>query len=177
MHIEDAQAEIRHAYVGGGLGAVVSGLVWMVAAIVQYSHPVATTFAVLFFGGMLIFPLSVLVENLFFKRKKPSPENMLGRIALESTIMMIAMLLLAWLLVPVKPDWVLPISAIAIGTHYLPFRSVYGDMLYWLLAALITAVGFLGLVSFLPPMGVAPAVAVLEIAFGIILVMRAPKAG
>ena len=61
MHIEDAQAEIRHAYVGGGLGAIVSGLVWMVAAIVQYSHTVATTFAVLFFGGMLIFPLSMLV--------------------------------------------------------------------------------------------------------------------
>jgi hypothetical protein len=172
MHIEEAQAEMRHAYVGGGLGAIVSGLVWVVAAVVQQNQPIGTTFAVLFVGGMLIFPLSMLIERLLFARKQPSPTNSLGRIALESTIMMIAMLLLAWLLVPVRPDWVLPIAAIAIGTHYLPFRSAYGDVLYWVLGGLITLVGVLAIYRMMPPAIVAPAVAAIEIILGAILIWR-----
>jgi hypothetical protein len=59
--------------------------------------------------------------------------NTLGRIALESTIAMLGCLFAAWLLLPTRADLVFPVAAIAVGTHYAAFRSVYGDILYWLL--------------------------------------------
>ena len=68
MDIATAQAELREAYLRGGPGAVISGLVWLAAGITATSNGVPTGFVVLFFGGMLIFPLSLLVLRTFFSQ-------------------------------------------------------------------------------------------------------------
>ncbi len=172
MTIDDAQADIRRAYVGGGPGAVVSGLVWAVAAYVGQRYSVAQTFVVLFIGGMLIFPLSMLVSRLVFRRAKEAADNPLGMTALESTIAMIGGFFAAWLLLPFRPALVMPLAAIAVGTHYFAFKTVYGDRLYWVLAALLTGAGFAQIYTGAIPGGVMPAVAVIEILFGILLIVR-----
>ena len=141
MIIAEAQAELRRAFVGGGPGALVSALVWLAAGLVERAQGVALAFALLFIGGMLIFPLSTLCCRLLFRRAKESGGNSLGRVALESTIAMIGGLLAAWLFLPHEPDHVFPLAAIAVGTHYAAFRTVYGDATFWLLAALIAGVG------------------------------------
>lgn len=172
MMIEDAQRDIRRAYIGGGPGAIISGLIWMVTALVEPRVGVATAFAILFFGGMLIFPLSAIVQ-LLAGRGKVAAGNTLGRVALESTIAMIACLVAAWLLVPSRPGLVFPVAAVAVGTRYFAFRSVYGDMTYWLLGGALTGVGALGIFTgLLPESGVIWAVAVIEVAFGIVLTLR-----
>ncbi|MEO8142106.1 MAG: hypothetical protein ABI617_05560 [Sphingomicrobium sp.] len=48
MHISDAQADLRRAYVGGGPGAVVSGLVWFAAAWVEANHGIRAAVIALF---------------------------------------------------------------------------------------------------------------------------------
>lgn len=173
MIIAEAQQDNRRALVGGGPGAFISGVLWLTSAVVLKQRGVGSAFALLFFGGMLIFPLSNLVSRQLFKRPPASKTNQLGRVALESTIAMIGGLFAAWLFLPSKPAYVFPLAAIAIGTHYAVFRTVYGNTLFWVLAGLITAVGvfdILGYVRF--PGGPALAVGLLEIVFGILLTMR-----
>ena len=173
MTIDDSQADLRRAFVGGGPGLVISGLFWLAAGVVADTHGIETGFVLLFLTGMLIFPLSALVCRFAFGRAPTAAGNPMGRIALESTFPMIGGLVIAWLLLPLRPDWVFPVAAIAVGTHFFAFRSVYGDALFWLLGALITALGaaeLFGLTrldgAFLYP------VAVIEIAFGLWLIRR-----
>ncbi len=45
---------------------------------------------------------------------------------LELTVAMIAGLIAAWLFVEFKPEWVIPLAAIMVGTHYGAFQSAYG---------------------------------------------------
>ena len=147
MDIATAQADLRRAYVGGGPGAIVSGCVWFATAATEARHGIPTAFTVLFFGGMLIFPLAALTARLLFRRSKETPDNPFGLTALESTIAMIGCLLAAWLLVPLAPRFVFPVAAIAVGTHYLVFKTAYGDRTYWLLGAAITLIGLFDIFS------------------------------
>ena len=173
MIIAEAQQDNRRAYVGGGPGAFISGMLWLTSAVVLKQRGVGSAFAFLFFGGMLIFPLSQVVSRLLFKRSPASKNNQLGRVALESTIAMIGGLFAAWLFLPSRPAYVFPLAAIAIGTHYAAFRTVYGDTLFWALAGLITAVGVFDILGYLRlPGGPAFAVGVLELVFGILLTAR-----
>lgn len=173
MIISDAQQDLRRAYVGGGPGVMISGLIWLVATATQRIQGTGAGFAALFFGGMLIFPLSKLVCRLVFRRENESAENPLGMTVLESTIAMIGGLFAAWLFLAVKPILVFPLAAIAVGTHYFVFKTVYGDRWFWLLAGVITAIGFGDI--FAPPLrgSTALLVAVTELAFGLALTLRA----
>ena len=173
MTISDAQRDLRRAFVGGGPGVFVSGLIWVAAALVERSRGIGAAFLVLFFAGMLIFPLSTLVSRFLFRREKESPDNPLGGVALESTIAMIGGLFAAWLFLRYRPDYVFPLAALAVGTHYAVFKTIYGDRLFWLLGGLITAVGFLGIYKVVPiPGGPILAVGAIELLFALILTMR-----
>ena len=173
MHIADAQADLRRAYVGGGPGAVVSGLVWFAAAWVAANHDIRSAFITLFFGGMLIYPLGLAAAHLLFRRARESTDNPMGPIALESTIAMIGCLLAAWLILPFKPEFVFPIAAIAVGTHYFVFKTAYGDRTYWLFAAIVTALGLVEIFGVTNlGSGMILAVGVIEVAFGAMLTLR-----
>jgi hypothetical protein len=173
MELSEAQADLRRSYVGGGPGAIVSGCVWFAAAAVASRHGIATAFTVLFFGGMLIFPLSTLIARLLFRRSKEAPGNPLGLTALESTIAMIGGLFAAWLFLPYAPQFVFPLSAVAVGTHYLVFKTAYGDRTYWVLGAAITVVGLLDIFSHgRLPGNTILIVGVIEALFGASLILR-----
>jgi len=178
MTITDAQADLRRAYVGGGPGAFVSGLLWFVAAWVEGNHGTRTAFITLFFGGMLIYPLGLAASRLLFRRMRESRDNPMGLVALESTIAMIGCLLAAWLILPFQPLFAFPLAAVAVGTHYYVFKTAYGDRLYWLLATLITAVGLAEIFDVTTiPGGPILAVGVIELLFAVVLTLRALKAG
>ena len=176
MTIREAQADLRRAYVGGGPGAVVSGLVWVVAAWVEANHGVRTAFIALFLGGMLIYPLGLAASRLLFRRAGEAKDNPMGPVALECTIAMIGCLIAAWLILPFKPELVFPIAAVAVGTHYFVFKTAYGDRTYWLLAAMVTALGLAEMFDVTQlGGGMILAVEVIEVAFGVLLTMRALK--
>lgn len=176
MTIAEAQADLRRAYVGGGPGAFVSGLVWFAAAWIEARHGTRTGFIALFFGGMTIYPLGLAASRLLFGRQRESNDNPMGPIALESTIAMIGCLLAAWLILPFKPEFVFPIAAIAVGTHYFVFKTAYGDRTYWLLAAIVTALGLAEIFGVTRLSGgMIVAVGVVELAFGMTLAWRSLK--
>jgi len=178
MIVTEAQADLRRAYVGGGPGAFVSGLLWFAAAWVEADHGIRAAFITLFFGGMLIYPLGLAASRLLFRRTGESPDNPMGPLALESTIAMIGCLLAAWLILPFDAALVFPIAAVAVGTHYFVFKTAYGDRTYWLLAALLTGLGLVAIFDVAtPPGGLIVAFGFVEIVFGILLTVRALKVG
>ena len=172
MLIAEAQQDLRRAYVGGGVGVLVSGLVWLAATWALHTRGVGTGFVVLFLGGMLIFPVSKLLCRFAFRRPNESSDNPFGMTVLEGTIAMIGGLFAAWLFLESKPELVFPLAAIAVGTHYFVFKTSYGDRSFWLLAAIVTAIGVGDI--YLPPLrgSTALLVAIVELAFGVVLTLR-----
>lgn len=170
MQLGEAQADLRRAYVNGGPGTVVSGLVWIAASIAQAQSGVGTGFVVLFFGGMLIFPLSLVVNRAMLRRAAESRENPFGRLVLESTVAMIAGLFAAWLFLRHDSALVMPLAAVAVGAHYFAFRTAYGLSVFWALGAVIIAIG-VGAMYGVPALAgsLVVAVGVVEIVFGLAL--------
>ena len=71
MSLNSHQQELRHAYVRGGPGAIISGGVWFAAALTAMYSSISDAFYVLFFAGMFIFPASKLALKLFFGDTRP----------------------------------------------------------------------------------------------------------
>ncbi|MEM1380544.1 MAG: hypothetical protein AAGH41_07965 [Pseudomonadota bacterium] len=171
--LEEHQAELRYAYVGGGPGAIVSGVMWALAATALALKGTAFAFVVLFIGGMLIMPVSLAICIPVFRRPRPSAANPGGRIVIETLPAMLFGLLLAYGFLEINEALVFPIAAMAVGTHYFPFRTSYGDILYWVLGAVMTAIGAIGLFGIAEiPLGTAAVIAIVEIVFGIIITAR-----
>lgn len=168
MDAVTAQAELRYSYVNGGPGAVVSGLVWLAAAITATNTDVTRGFTVLFFAGMGIFPVGTLVIRTFFRRRTPSRENTSGRTVIETVFPMLGGFLAAWLLLPARPDLVFPLAAVAVGAHYFGFRTAYGAAIYWVLATVMCAVGLATIFTGVPTSSAVPyLIAAIEVAFGL----------
>lgn len=173
MLVAEAQADLRRAYVGGGPGVLVSSTVWFIAAWVQQTQGIAPGFVALFIGGMAIFPVSKFLCRFVFRRANELSTNPLGVVALESTVAMIGGLFAAWLFLSIKPMLVFPIAAIAVGTHYGVFKTIYGDRTFWVLTAVITAIGFADIYAPQLRGATAWSVAGIELVFGLFLVARA----
>lgn len=141
----DAQAGIRKAFVGGGPGAIVSALVWFLAAATLSQTNLRTAFTVLFFGGMLIFPVTTVICRVGFGRSASVKGNPLGLVVLESTFAMMVGLIAAWLLLASQPDATIPVAVLAVGAHYFSFRTAYGAPSFWVRGAILTALGCVGL--------------------------------
>ncbi|MEN8637215.1 hypothetical protein ABFV74_16015 [Pseudoalteromonas distincta] len=63
MKFEYAQQNMNLAYFGGGTGVLVSGLVWCIAGFVALLLSNQSSMLTLFFGGMFIHPLAMLLSK------------------------------------------------------------------------------------------------------------------
>jgi hypothetical protein len=101
----------------------------------------------------LIFPISALLVRAVFRRKPPSRTNPGGITVMETVVPMIAGLLAAWLIMPHRIEFVFPLCAIAVGTHYFGFQTAYGDKTYWTLGAVMCFAGVAAILSRVPGPG------------------------
>lgn len=172
MQIATAQEEMARAHVRGAPGVFVSGVVWLTAGWLWASHGVVTGFYALFFSGMMIFPVSLLLSRTLFGAPKASRGNPLERLALESTLILFAGMLLAYCFMRVAPHLAFPTMAVCIGVRYFIFRSIFGDPIYWGLGGVLALVGALfALTSITFPINVALLVGAIEVAFSLILLL------
>jgi hypothetical protein len=175
MEFIEAQRDMRRAYVNGGLGVLVSGIVWVAAGLVTQNVSLQYGMAALFFGGMAIHPLSLLLEKLLFKREKPVESNPLEMLALQSTPFLIVGLVVGYVVSDAHPDWFFAIALLAVGARYLVFQTIYGMRHYVVLGALLIAFGFVAIWYLqLPPHLVAIAGGVTELLFSG-MILRAPE--
>jgi hypothetical protein len=69
----------------------------------------------LFFGGMFIHPLAMLLSKYFKRPGNHHPKNPLGKLALESTIILFVGLFLAFYVAKLQVEWFYPIMMIFSG--------------------------------------------------------------
>ena len=138
MTIEEAQYDNRVTYIGGFPGQIVSGLIWLASAsLATWSTP-KSAILTLVFGGMFIFPITVLVLRIGFTHKNPL--NALARQVAFTIPLTIPIALAATLH---HLYWFYPAILLIVGAHYLPFETLYGMRVYAVLASAMIAAGLL----------------------------------
>lgn len=156
MHLGEAQRDMRHAYVNGGVGILVSGLVWVVAGLVTYNVRLPAGMVALFIGGVFIHPLSLLLARKFFRRGRPRAHNPMEMLALQSTAFLIIGLVVAYLVRDTYGEWFFAIALLTVGGRYLVFQTVYGMRVFMVLGGLLMATGCVAILwPAFPPFAVA----------------------
>ncbi|AWB57494.1 hypothetical protein [Colwellia sp. Arc7-D] len=135
MNFKFAQSDMNFSYFGGGTGVLVSGLIWCIAGITAMLYSNQSSMLVLFFAGMFIHPLALLLSKVLKRSGKHQQNNPLGKLALESTIILFVGLFLAFFVAKLKVEWFFPIMLMTIGVRYLIFNTLYGIKTYWILGA------------------------------------------
>ncbi len=141
MNFVDAQKNMRDAYVGGGPGMLVSGIVWLIAGLVGWFVGVQAAVLTLFFGGMLIVPASQQVSKLLGRAGAHEQGNPLSFLALEGTFLLFIGLFIAYVMVNIEPSFFFPIMLLIIGSRYLTFQTIYGMRIYWIVGGLLAVAG------------------------------------
>lgn len=143
MHVDDAQRELRSAFLGGFVGQLVSGLLWLGSAglAVWGSHRAAILFLVVV--GIFIFPMTQLGLRAMGRAGRVGRENALGSLGAQVAFVLPLTLPLVGAAALYRTDWFYPAFMIALGAHYLPFVFLYGMRMFGVLAALLWAGGVL----------------------------------
>lgn len=145
MNISEAQKDMRDAYLSGGSGVLISGLVWIIASIMAIYSTKQTSLIVFFVAGMFIYPGGILIDKLFGRRGQHLKANPLGKLAMESTVILFIGLFLVYSIFQTLPNWLFPIMLLIIGVRYLIFQTIYGLKIYWVLGFTLIVAGFVGI--------------------------------
>lgn len=168
MDIREAQADMRASYLGGAPGVAVSGLVWLLAAAMIAFYGTRSGILTLFFGGMAIHPVSVVIARVLGRPGRHSKENPLGRLALEGTIVLLLGVALAFGISQYRADHFFAVMLVVIGGRYLTFQTLYGMRLYWLCGGALAASGLACIAMPVPAMQVAVLGGTLEMLFSVV---------
>lgn len=146
--VSELQLEMRRAFVSGYVGVLVSGIIWFVSGVAAYFASDTIAMICLFFGGMLIHPLAGAGAKRLFGAEPPSKDNPLNLLALESTALLFVGLFLAYIISFSNSTLFFSAMLLVIGVRYLLFQSIYGLKFFWILGALLVAVGLLLTIAF-----------------------------
>ena len=141
MLVQDAQREMRSVFAGGAIGQFVSGTIWLISAVLGTFVSTNAGVLSLFFGGMLIFPLTQLALKLSGRPVRVSKENPVYELGRQVALVGPLGLPAIYMAIQADINWFYPAFLIVMGAHYLPFTFMYGTKLYLILAALMVAGG------------------------------------
>ena len=141
MNVTQSQKEMRSAFLGGFAGQLISGLIWLAASAISLFISSKIGMAVLFFGCMLIFPLTQMTIKLMGRPGKVSSENGLWGLGSQTAFTVPINFLLVGAATLYKEAWFFPAAMIVVGAHYLPFITLYGMKMFGILAGLLVVGG------------------------------------
>lgn len=173
MEIAVAQRDLSSAYIGGAPAVFVSGVVWLIAGLVELKYGAEIAFGALFIGGMLILPVALLIGHFLFGAPRGPAGNPLQRLGFESTVVLFAGIFIGYALLRVAPALAFPALAVVIGARYFSFRTIYDEPVYWVLGGVLAAIGTLAIASSTwLPIGFLLLVGLVECAFAALLLVR-----
>jgi hypothetical protein len=172
---EDQQHEMRHAYYDGAPGILVSGLVWITAALVCYQLGVDKAVWTLLIGGALIHPLSIIFTKALGRPAKTSKANALNQLGMASTIWLILCCAMAYGLFLLKPALFFPAMMATIGSRYLVFASMFGRSIFWVMGVSLIVAANLVFFSAVTPVVAAGLGGLIEVLFAFVVFSKASK--
>ena len=170
--IAAAQTDMRSAYFSGAPGIIASGTAWLVAALFALTVSARAGILALVFGGMLIFPVSVVLCKILGCSGKHSKDNPLAALAIEGTLWMLLCIPVAVGAALYRAQWFFPAMLFVIAGRYLTFATLYGLRLYWLFAAVLAIAGWVAIILKAPVFSGAFTGALVEYCFGIVIYTR-----
>ena len=141
MNIQEAQREVRSAFLGGFVGQLIAGAIWGLSAAVSTWGTPGLGMAVLFFVSMFLFPLTQFTLKLIGRSGTLSPNNTLNQLAMQIAFTVPIGFILVGAATLYRQNWFYPASMIIVGAHYLPFIFLYGMPQFAFLAGLLIVGG------------------------------------
>lgn len=141
--LADAQQDMRHGYFSGAPGMFASALVWLAAGVTAARSTPERAIAVLFFGGMAIHPIGVVLAKVLGRPGAHTRGNPLGALALEATGLLLLGFPLAYAASKAQVHWFFPAMLLVIGGRYLTFATLYGRRVYWACGGTLAIAAFL----------------------------------
>lgn len=141
MQVGEAQRQIRRGYLGGFMGQLVSGVLWLASAALATWGSTTAGIWMLVAGGFFIFPLTRLGLLLIGRRVAVPAENPLNGLAMQIAFTLPMTMPLVGAAALYKVEWFYPAFMIVLGAHYLPFVFLYGMKMFAVLAAVLVSVG------------------------------------
>ncbi|MFZ6843537.1 DUF7010 family protein [Undibacterium sp. RuTC16W] len=172
---EEQQHEMRYAHYDGAPGVLVSGLVWIAAALVCYQLGINKAVWTLLIGGAFIYPLSLLVTKVMGRPAKTSKDNALNQLGMASTIWLILCCAMAYGLFLLKPELFFPAMMATIGSRYLIFASIYGRSIFWVMGVSLIVAANLVLFLAITPVVAAGLGGLIEMLFAVLVFSKASK--
>lgn len=143
---EEQQHEMRRAYYDGAPGVLVSGLVWISAALVCYQLGGDKGVWALLIGGALIHPISIIVTKAIGRPAKTSKANALNQLGMAT-----------------------------IGSRYLIFASMYGRSIFWVMRVSLILTGYLVFFAAVTPVVAAGLGRLIEVLFAFLVFSKASR--
>ncbi|MDX1395095.1 MAG: hypothetical protein R3195_11925 [Gemmatimonadota bacterium] len=141
MRIDDAQREMRTAFLGGFMGQLVSGTLWAVSAALATWGTPRQAIIFLVVAGMGIFPLTQIGLRTIGRAGAVGPSNTLYSLGPQVAFPLPLALPVVGAAALYRLDWFYPAFMIVLGAHYLPFVFMYGMRMYYALAAILWVAG------------------------------------
>jgi hypothetical protein len=143
VSIAEAQRDVRRIYEGGFYGQLVSGAVWVVSAGAATWAPFPAAVATLFFGGVLIFPLTTLILRLHGRAASLPAGHPMAALAMQIAFTVPIGFVVVVVMLGGRSRLFFPASMIIVGAHYLPFVFLYGMRLFAVLSGVLVVAGVL----------------------------------
>lgn len=124
--LTEAQAEVRRVYLGGSIGQVYVGGVWLCSAAVWWLVAPTPGIVVLLVAGALVYPVTSGVSRILGGSGRIPAANPLRPVGLTVPIVGALGLPAALGATLYREDWFFPAMMIVMGAHYLPFWPLYG---------------------------------------------------
>lgn len=175
QNIKEAQLDMRNTHLNGATGIVVSGLVWLVSSFVAYYYTPNQAIWSLLIGGVLISPVSTIVNKIIGVKRASGTNKELSSLAMEGTLFMILCIPLAYGLSLQHAEWFFQGMLLIIGGRYLTFNTIFGIRLFWILGASLAIAGYI-LFSFKAQAYTSALTgSIIEIVYGILFIILLPK--
>jgi hypothetical protein len=172
---DEQQEEMRLAHYDGAPGILVSGLVWLAAALVCYQLGITRAVWTLLIGGALIYPISLIVTKALGRPARTSKTNALNQLGVASTIWLILCCAMAYGLFLLKPALFFPAMMATIGCRYLVFATMFGRLFFWIMGVSLIVAGYLTLFAAVQPVVAAGIGGMIEVLFALFLFSSASK--
>ena len=173
---EEQQHEMRHAYYDGAPGILVSGIVWLAAAVVGHQLGTSKGVWTLLIGGALIHPMGIIVTMAAGRPARTGKNNALNQLAMASTIWLILCCAMAYGLSRLRAEFFFPAMMATIGSRYLVFATVFGRAIFWTFGVSLIVAASLAFFSGLPPDLAAGLGGGVEVVFAFVVFSSASKA-
>lgn len=139
--LDQDQRELRLTFLGGFAGQLVSGVIWIIASVASVLFKPEVGMVVLFFGCMMIFPLTTAILRFMGKKVDICKDNGLWPLGTQVAFTVPINFLLVGIITLYNPMLFFPSVMIIVGAHYLPFITLYGMKMFGILSVILISGG------------------------------------